>query len=757
MDWSFSTNEIIFVLTALANFVLGFYSLMKAPRKKVNKMFFILTSLVVGWIVTLYFFYSLSSEPLILIAGRLNFAFGAAIFSVLYLFADLYPINEYSIRRPRRYLLGVETIALVAITIFTGLVDEAELIVEGQIETVFGVLYPLFLTHIVVLMYLTFRLLVNKYEKYKGLAKTQLRYLFLGIAVSTVVTIFTNVILPLLGVYSLQAAGTLSTLFLVGSLSYAMVKHRLFGINYVLVKGLRAGLLSLLTFISFYLLISLNVFTSGEIGSFGWVVSLLLVSIAFMSVYNFAQYALDKGWVFGKWLIRYQPGEVATSLSDSLGNVLDIRHIVGISKKQISDTLGASSVQFTFNVDEGSEYESMNLNSKGAVLDDEFYRLFARDENVYVRDEIIIRSGKSSRLSWMEANEVDVVVPIVVDKGAKAFIILGPRAGDIGYPAEDIRFLELVASVLTVAFSRSFLYQEVQDFSETLQGKVDVATSDLKKKNDLLSRLRERERDMMDIMGHELRTPLTIIKMTLGLLRTKADKNNADFNKKEFDEYHKRMREATDREVRLLETMLSSTKLDANKMELHLQKVDLLPVIRDSILAHQTKVGEKDLKVNFVDPEVPIDIFADRVRLPEIIDNLVSNAVKYTHKGTVSIRVDTDSDINNVIFSVKDSGRGIPKEAIPHLGTKFYRVKQHIEKHHEDVEQSPDIVRPGGTGLGLYVTFGLVKLMGGEVTVESEIGKGSTFTVTLPKYRDQVEKDFSKEDKNAFARLGLSK
>jgi len=162
--------------------------------------------------------------------------------------------------------------------------------------------------------------------------------------------------------------------------------------------------------------------------------------------------------------------------------------------------------------------------------------------------------------------------------------------------------------------------------------------------------------------------------------------------------------------------------------------------------------------MRFEDPEVPIEVFGDRIRLPEVVDNLLSNAVKYTQKGYVELTIDSDTDDKFIIVKVKDSGPGMPKEAIPHLGTKFFRVQQHLEKVHKDVEKgSTQIVRPGGTGLGLYVTFGLVKMMNGSVTVESELGKGSTFTIKIPKYLEQKEKDFSKDSNDAFARLGLKK
>ncbi|GAB4156926.1 MAG: hypothetical protein Fur003_0450 [Candidatus Dojkabacteria bacterium] len=341
-----------------------------------------------------------------------------------------------------------------------------------------------------------------------------------------------------------------------------------------------------------------------------------------------------------------------------------------------------------------------------------------------------------------------------INESIRVLIVLGGKKGLRAYTSNDIDLVENILPSLTAALNRAILYKSVQDFAKTLQQKVDEATMDLQEKNATLQQLRDRERDMMDIMGHELRTPLTIIKMTLGILKAKSDKDKAKFKPKEFEEYYKRLKEAADREVNLLETMLSSTKLDAKRMEIHMEKVDILPMIRDSILAHESKATDKGLKLEFEDPGKPVEVFADRIRLPEVVDNLINNAIKYTDKGYVKILLENDKKF--LKFAVEDSGRGIPKEAISKLGTKFFRVKQHLEKVHNS-DNSNNIVRPGGTGLGLYVTFGLLELMGGKINVESELGKGSTFTAYIQRYLGQQEEGAVESHKDIFARLGLSK
>lgn len=277
----------------------------------------------------------------------------------------------------------------------------------------------------------------------------------------------------------------------------------------------------------------------------------------------------------------------------------------------------------------------------------------------------------------------------------------------------------------------------------------------------LLQAARQREKDMMDIMGHELRTPLSIIRMSLGLLKNKL-KTARDIKQasESLNKYVERIDTAVDRESTLLERMLSSTKIDANRMELHLEKLSLSAIIDDAILGVTPVADKKDLIMKFSRPQEDIPVFADKVRLAEVLDNLVGNAVKYTPEGSVSIN--TTEKRSHMEVVIQDTGFGIPKEAIPHLGEKFYRVGQYTNgKNRKTIAENEaadlSIVRPGGTGLGLYVSFELVKRMGGKIKVDSEVGKGTTFKITIPKYDGQeavITGD--KANKDVFKRMGFT-
>lgn len=369
-------------------------------------------------------------------------------------------------------------------------------------------------------------------------------------------------------------------------------------------------------------------------------------------------------------------------------------------------------------------------------------------DQVIVSDEIkrkliLEERGVDQRLvsvmGTLEESEISAVIPFNSRTQFDGVLLLGYRKDKYPLSIEDMDLLEKITANISVSIGRAVLYQEVQTFNKSLQEKVNEQTKELQIKVQQLEEARRKEADMIDIMGHELRTPATVAKLNVELLEKYIDSNPEDFKR-----YLDRIKQSVDTEIGLINTLLTSAKLEGNKIEIRHTKVNIYSEIDMAIHGHEQEAKEKGLHiVNRVEEDIP-HVYADRVRVVEILNNLIGNAIKYTQKGSVTVSAKSDSE--NVLISIQDTGKGIPKEDIPKLGEKFYRIDNYL---------GSDIVRPGGTGLGLYVTFGLVKLMGGDITVHSELDKGSVFTITLPIYKGQ--KVYSEESTNMFEKLGLKK
>lgn len=301
-----------------------------------------------------------------------------------------------------------------------------------------------------------------------------------------------------------------------------------------------------------------------------------------------------------------------------------------------------------------------------------------------------------------------------------------------GFSEKERQLLKTYSYQVGIALENANLYKKSKETQVVLQKALDQ-----------VQELRRQERDMIDVMGHELRTPITIVRNAL-LVLDGIKKASGKISDEVLDKYLEMAIESTRREITLIETLLSATKVDAHRIQLSKEKVDMLDVIHDSIEGNKNFAEEKSIEIQFEEPKnTTFFAYADRLRVQEVMDNLLNNAIKYTPKGYVKIEI---KDLKHSIqIDVIDSGIGISREDIANLGKKFFRAKQYVQ----DDENKQKIVRPGGTGLGLYVVFGLVKGMGGKVIIDSEIGKGSTFSFALQKFNGQNEIKYEESKTNS--------
>ena len=229
-----------------------------------------------------------------------------------------------------------------------------------------------------------------------------------------------------------------------------------------------------------------------------------------------------------------------------------------------------------------------------------------------------------------------------------------------------------------------------------------------------LRKLERVRRDFVANVSHEFRTPLTAIQ---GFAETLlAGAMNDPQNRERFlgiiVEHSRRL-------ARLTDDLLMLSKMDADRLELELRRIPVGPFVESCIETSTPRANEKDLQlsVNLSD-RVP-DIAGDRRRLTEVLQNLLDNAIQYTPAGG-QINVSAGRKNGEVIFTVSDTGIGIPQADQPRIFERFYRV---------DVARSREV---GGTGLGLSIAKHLVEVHGGRIWVESEVGRGSQFHFSVP-------------------------
>jgi len=217
---------------------------------------------------------------------------------------------------------------------------------------------------------------------------------------------------------------------------------------------------------------------------------------------------------------------------------------------------------------------------------------------------------------------------------------------------------------------------------------------------------------LMLAASHELKTPLTTLK---GLSELLLDFELSEAQRRELiQDLHGQ----ADRMERLIGDILAVSHIDSGRVSVDFSRVDVAPVVK-----HVCEEVRPMLKGRTLTCRVPEELppaFGEARKLHQILVNLLTNAIKYSEPGT-RIKLSVRGEQSVVRFEVSDQGVGIRKEHLPRLFEKFYRA------------DDPAVRRASGTGLGLYIVRNLVTMLGGQVQVRSEHGKGSVFTVTVPR------------------------
>lgn len=291
--------------------------------------------------------------------------------------------------------------------------------------------------------------------------------------------------------------------------------------------------------------------------------------------------------------------------------------------------------------------------------------------------------------------QAEIAVPMIVGDKIIGVLDMQSNSAD-AFAEQDLRIYKILASQVAVAYENAKQYTAQVETSKKLR-EVDLL------KNEFLAS-----------MSHELRTPLNSI---IGFADVLLEGLDGELNER-MEEDVRLIRQSGAHLRELIGDILDMSKIEAGKMELRYESVDIAQMANDIMKTAHPLAQDKSLDLLLDLDEAIQFITADRTRLRQVLWNIMGNAIKFTQKGSVTLRIAAKAQ--HLLVSIKDTGIGIDEANIPIVFEQFRQVDGSLERV------------AGGTGLGMPISKKLVELHGGDIWVESVVGQGSTFFFTLP-------------------------
>ena len=319
-------------------------------------------------------------------------------------------------------------------------------------------------------------------------------------------------------------------------------------------------------------------------------------------------------------------------------------------------------------------------------------------------DHILHLVGADERLgalpggAWPEPTRDAYVVPIAGhNAGAPAaFLVAGispRRHDDEGYRAFVGRAASQISSVLSTVRSIEAERERAEALAQIDRAKTLFFSN----------------------VSHELRTPLTLM---LGPMQDMLDDSQSlsDGQREGLDVAHRNAQ----RLLKLVNTLLDFTRIEAGRIDANYEPVDLIELTHDIASSFRSAIERAGLTFQVTAKTLPGRVYVDRDMWEKIVLNLLSNAFKFTFKGGIAVCIEPSADRKAAVLVVRDTGVGVPQHELPRLFERFHRVENQKSRSFE------------GSGIGLALVYELAKQHGGDIAVESEVGKGTAFHVTIP-------------------------
>lgn len=426
--------------------------------------------------------------------------------------------------------------------------------------------------------------------------------------------------------------------------------------------------------------------------------------------------------------------DVFEIINNSLARLLEFEDVSAaavylLSRKQS----GSDKLEMAASLGFGASFESDRnvhvLNANEGL----FAEVLKRGEVEFVSDITqVAEHYEIFRVLKQEVSSSAIVVPIIGTRKQYGVLLVVTKE-KIDFVQTDKEFFVMISRVIGAAVESAFLYSDVLEKSKELEDSneqlrvskiwVEEANARLVQANQQLDEASRLKSQFLANMSHELRTPLNSIIGFTNLILTDDDQPPTGEQKEGLEIVLRNAKNL----LALINDILDLSKIEAGRLTVSPEEFNIEAIVKDALDTVEPMVGDKPVKlVSEIDPNIP-SLFSDSARIKQILLNLLSNAVKFTDDGWIKVVVKM-LDGNFLKLVVEDTGTGIPPDYLEIVFEEFRQL------------DGSNTRRNAGTGLGLAISRKLALMLGGDLTAQSEVGKGSSFTLTVPTvYRSREE------------------
>jgi len=709
------------IISLLALGGLGYFS---NPRGKVNRLFASMVLWAAIWAASNFLESEVRNPTAAAFLLRLDFASAAILAYFFLLFCVNFP-SPSPRWKIKEYIIFIPT-ALLAVLSFSHLIVKDIGTYRGGLQLQFGRgdLFWIYGFCLFGYMAVGCTNLVIKWRKFSGVPKVQVSYVLLGLSLSAFPALFINLVLSQIIDLSVTISrlGIYGILFFGGLTTYAIVTYRLMNINVAITKGtIFAVVYTFVLGIPVVLWFWGRDYLSNKIGvNWGLVpvgMALILASLG-PTIYGFIRRKTEAALF--KERQRYQENLIA--LAKQMTLTKDLRQLLVLIIRRVTKEIGISHAriylldkkadQYVREVHYGKERRRQfgDSLSQDAPLIQMLYR--SRDIGPLLREEVIshFETSKPEYLEEVKAQlrsmGTSLLLPAFIGEELVAFLVLGTKRSKEIYTPDDLGMFKILAGQAGLAIENAQFYQELKEAQAAMLQAAKLSSIG----------------ELAAGFAHQIDNPLGIISAgcQLCVREIKEDftqENLTEKGKKALESMKNRMEKVIDTAHRAAD-LVQRIRGYAKPSDKDFEATDLNSVMQDALVLAQYQISHGAINVTKDIPEDLPKVKGIGVQLQQALLNMIINACEAMagKKGelAISARVANENP-TNVEIIMADNGCGIPKENIKKLFDIFFTTKG-----------------PQGTGMGLSLAYRIIKDHGGDIAVESEVGKGTTFTISLP-------------------------